>query len=134
MKRAQQDQEKKRADDAWLMRAWAQWHQEQLDEALAGVDGAIVAELMVVLDQLELNSAAVLLDFMQRTEWSSVDYATRLTALHQINERIGRLRENAGLAPIDDPLPPKLNVFFTIKNQLFPPAKVGREGFHPSGR
>ena len=31
-----QDQEKKRADDAWLLREWKAWHREQLDAALAG--------------------------------------------------------------------------------------------------
>ena len=105
MKRLPRDQEKKLADDAHLLRAWRKWHAEQLEEALAGAHGAMSPSSMTLLDQLELNSAATLLDFMQRTDWSSVSYDVRLTALHQINESICRLRERHGLPPIDDPLP-----------------------------
>jgi hypothetical protein len=86
---------------------------------------------MAVLDRLELDSAATLLDFIQCADWRSVDYATRLTALHQVNQTIGRLRARNGLPEIDDPLPPKLNAFFAIKQLLFPNSPVkasAREG------
>ena len=81
-----------------------------------------------MLDQLELNSAAALLNFMQRADWSSVDYDVRLTALHQINRSICRLRARNGLPEIDDPLPGQPdNAFRRIKALLFPnsPAKAG---------
>jgi hypothetical protein len=68
MKRLPRDQAKELADQARLLRAWKQWHQEQLDEALAGVHGAQIAELMVQLDWLELDSAVSLLASIQRTD------------------------------------------------------------------
>src|SRR5262249_1093496 len=61
MKRLPRDQQKELADQARLMRAWKAWHAEQLDEALAGLHGAMVAELMTLLDGHELNSAPALL-------------------------------------------------------------------------
>jgi hypothetical protein len=123
MKRLPRDQEKGLADQARLMRVWKAWHAEQLDDALAGAHGATIAKLMTVLDRLELDSAAALLDFMRRNDWSSVSYDVRLTVLHQINQTIARLRERHGMAPIDDPLPGQPdNVFRRIKQMLFTPS------------
>jgi hypothetical protein len=123
MKRLPRDQQKELADQARLMRAWKTWHAEQLDEALAGLHGAMVAELMTLLDRHELNSAAALLACVQRMDWSTVIYDVRLTALHQINQTISRLRERNGLAGIDDPLPGQPdNVFRRIKHMLFTPS------------
>jgi hypothetical protein len=119
MKRFPRDQETKLADDAKLVRAWKAWHQEQLDDALAGANGATITKLMAVLDRLELSSAAALLDYMQRSDWSSVSYEVRLTALHQVNQSITRLRERNGMAGIDDPLPGQPdNVFRRIRHIL----------------
>jgi hypothetical protein len=125
MKHLPRDQQKELADQARLMRAWKQW---QLNEALAGAHGAVVAELMTLLDQIELNSAAALLAHVERTEWSAINYDTRLTVLHQVNDAITRMRERHGMAGIDDPLPGQPdNVFRRIKRLLFPPspAKAG---------
>ena len=123
MKRPPRDQQKELADQAQLMRAWRAWHAEQLDEALAGLHGAMVAELMTLLDRHELNSAAALRACVQRMDWSTVSYDVRLTALHQINQTIIRLRERHGLAPFDDPLPGQPdNVFRSIKHLLFTPS------------
>ena len=72
MKRLPRDQQKELADQARLMRAWKAWHAEQLDEALAGLHGAMVAELMTLLDRHELNSAAALRACVQRMDWSTV--------------------------------------------------------------
>lgn len=130
MKRLPPDQEKELAEQAYLLRAWRKWHAEQLEEALAGAHGAQLAELVTALDRLELDSAAMLLDFMQRTDWSSVSYDVRLTALHQINESICRLRERHGLPPIDDGVPGQPdNAFRRIKAALFPssPARPAPE-------
>jgi hypothetical protein len=105
MKRLPRDRQKKLADDAWLLREWKTWHQEELDAALAGPNGVLIAALVALLDRLELNAAATLLEFMQRHDWTSVSYAERLTVLHQIGQAIMRLRERNGLAPLDDPIP-----------------------------
>lgn len=102
-RRLPRNQEKELADQARLVREWKAWHAEQLADALAGAHRATIAELMMLLDQLELSSAAVLLDYMQRSDWSSVSYEVRLTALHQVNQSITRLHERNGMPGIDDP-------------------------------
>jgi hypothetical protein len=120
--------DEKLAETGKLTRAYRAWCREQLNEALAGAHGATVAELMALLDRLELNSAATLLAAVQHTDWNTVSYDVRLTVLHQVNEAIARLRERAGLPPIDDPLPGQPdNVFRRIKQILFPssPATAG---------
>jgi hypothetical protein len=137
MKRLPRDQQKELADQARLLRVWKAWHQERLDDALAGTHGATIAELMTLLDRLELNSAAALLDFMQRSDCSSVSYDTRLTVLHQINQAIERVRERNGLPAIDDPLPGQPdNAYRRIKHLLFTPspAKAGSSNSVATGR
>ena len=114
-------QEPKIADDARLIRAWRAWHQEQLAEALAGPHGAQISELMTLLGRLEPSSATPLLAFIRRSDWSSVSYDTRLTVLHQINDRITRIRERHGLSPFDDGVPgSRDNVFQIVRSILAP--------------
>jgi hypothetical protein len=114
--------DEKLAETGKLTRAYKQWQREQLAEALAGAHGAVVAELMALLDRLELDSAAVLLNAVRRTDWTAVSYDTRLTVLHQINETIARVRERNGMPAIDDPLPGERDSLFRrIKHTLFPP-------------
>jgi hypothetical protein len=103
MKRRPHDEEKELADRTRLLRAWCAFHAEQLTEALASAHGMLVAELMTVLDRLELSSAAALLNFIQRNDWSSVSYGTRLVVLHQINARITHMRKRNGMAATAGP-------------------------------
>jgi hypothetical protein len=120
--------DEKLAESQKLSRAYKRWHREQLDAALASAHGATVAELMSLLDRLELNSAATLLACIQRTDWSTISYDIRLTILHQINRTITRLRERNGMAAIDDPLPGQPdNVFRRMKQMLF----AAPPGAHP---
>jgi hypothetical protein len=91
------------ADNRRLLRAWRAWHHEQLEEALAGPHGTVIARLMALLKGM--TSARALVDFINAQDWSSIDAATRFTALHQINEAITAHRERNDLAPIDDALP-----------------------------
>jgi len=114
------NEEKELEDANRLYQAWKNWHAEQLQIALAGAHGALIAELMAILDRLELSSSATLLAHMQRSEWDQVDADTRLEILHQIDARISRIKEHAGLPAIDDPLPHQRdNVFRVIKARLF---------------
>jgi hypothetical protein len=120
--------DQKLVENQKLSRAYKQWQREQLDAALASAQGATVAELVTLLDQLELNSAATLLACVQRTDWSAVSYDVRFTVLHQINQTITRLRERNGMPAIDDSLPGQPdNVFRRIKQMLF----AAPPGAHP---
>jgi hypothetical protein len=109
-------------DRATLLRAWRRWRREQLEDALAGMHGAVLERLMTQLK--DLRSARELVDFIAAQDWAAVDYDTRLTALHEINDAIAALREHSGLTPIDDPLPGQPeNAFRIIKAIMssFPP-------------
>jgi hypothetical protein len=44
--------------------------------------------------------------------------ARSLTCLHEINDRITKLREQAGKPPFDDGMPPERNTGFLIVKQL----------------
>ena len=125
-RRLPRNQKKELADQARLVHKRKAWHAEQLADALAGAHGATIAKLMLLLDQLELSSAAVLLASVQCTDWSAVSYDTRLTALHQVNQSITRLRERNGMPGIDDPLPHQPdNIFRRIRHILLCAAPPG---------
>jgi hypothetical protein len=119
-RRLPRNEQKELEDNSRLLRAWHKHHHERFEEALAGVHGALIAELVTVLDQIEINSSARLLTLMQRADWDAVPADVRFEVLHLINTRIGKMRERYGLPAIDDPIPPKSDsVFRRIKARLF---------------
>ena len=102
MKRRQSEKNKKLADDARLMRAWRNWHAEQLTEALVGLHRDVMTRLMTQL--AELKSARELVAFIEAQDGSAIDAHTRLVALHEVNAAICKLRERLDQEPIDDAL------------------------------
>jgi predicted ABC-class ATPase len=99
-----------------LARAWRKWHREQLEAALAGVHGAVFDRLMHTLKHL--GEARELVDFIAAQDWSQVSAEDRLTALHEVNSAICKLRERNGLDPISDPLPSQPESAFRIIRKL----------------
>ena len=119
--RASRDQQKKLEDDAKLIRAWRAWHKEQLDEACASAHGAIVSEVMTVLNNIEQCEPSTLLDLMRHTDWRTVGADVRLVLLHQTSEKVMSVRERAGLPPIDDGFDHEPDgLFRRVKQLLFP--------------
>jgi hypothetical protein len=115
--------EKELRDDARLLRAWRKWHADQLEETLSGPHGAAVAQVMATLKHMTPGSAPALISLMREFDWSKMDASVKFVALHEINTAIARLRERAGLAPIDDSLPwsdEPPTAFLLIKEILFP--------------
>jgi 2-keto-4-pentenoate hydratase len=122
MRRRSRKQHDELLDDARLLREWRAWHREQRDEALAGPRGDVVAPIMMQLGQLETNSAAMLLADVKCVDWNAVAFDVRLTILHEINFASMRVRERAGLPPLNDPPPSEPdNVFQRVKQMLFAP-------------
>jgi hypothetical protein len=118
--------EKERADQARQLREWRAWHRKELDAALAGPHGVLIAALVELLNRLEFNSAGALVAFMQRHDWSAIDYATRVVALHEVGQAITRLREHNGLLGLDDPLPDQPdNAFRRVRYLLMCAAPPG---------
>jgi hypothetical protein len=117
MRRRSDKEQKKLADDARLLRAWRNWHAEQLTEALAGLHRDVLGRVMAQLK--DLRSARELVTAMAAEDWSVVDADTRLIVLHQVNTAITTLREKAGMPPIDDPLPGEPDNAYRIIKALF---------------
>jgi hypothetical protein len=110
---------KRLAERDQQVRAWRRWHREQLEEALAGPHGCVLDRLVRFLESMTLRSAPALVELVRSEDWKSVDYATRLVALHEINGAITALREQHGLAPFDDGLPGEpVTAFCLIKDLL----------------
>jgi hypothetical protein len=125
-RRDKRDEQKQLAENSYLLRAWKRWHREQLEEALIGVHGDVLVQLMIQLKNL--REARGLLNFIEAQNWASIDAETRLVALHEISIAITRLRERNGLAPIDDPLSGQPeSLFRRIKQTLF----AAPPGAHP---
>jgi hypothetical protein len=121
--------EQEPADNAHLLRAWKRWHADQLEETLNGPHGTAVAQVMATLEHMTPDSAPALISLMRDFDWSQMSADVRLVVLHEINQAITRLRERAGLAPIDDPLPgQRLSAFLMIKEHLFPQKAEGAAG------
>ena len=112
---------KKLADDARLLRAWRNWHAEELAEALAGPHRHVLEPLMQLLKNLDLHPSNALVDFIRARDWSAIDAQTKLVVLHEINTAITTLRTRNGMAPIDDALwGERANVFQTIRLIIIP--------------
>jgi hypothetical protein len=103
--RAQARIDKDQADREKLMRAWCVFQQRQIDDALVGPHGIQIAALLAFLKDLSLEREAELVDFVQADSWRCADPDTRFLAMRLIGSRLAKLREDAGLAPFDDPLP-----------------------------
>jgi hypothetical protein len=115
--------EQELADNAHLLRAWRNWHHEQLKQTRAGPHGTAVAQVMATLKHMTPDSAPALISLMRDFDWSQMSADVRLVVLHEINQAITRLGERAGLAPIDDSLPwsdEPPTAFLLIKETLFP--------------
>lgn len=129
------------ADDAILLRAWKRWHADQLAETLNGPHGPAVAQVVAFLKRMQPGSASALIALLREHDWSQMDADVRLVVLHEINQAITRLRERAGLAPIDVALPAERpNAFLLIKEHLFPekrrapPGGISRQIVKPKNR
>lgn len=101
-----------------MLRAWRAWHCEQREAAVSGPCGALVEQLLDILRGLTLRGGGELVAFISSQNWSCVDFDTRLTCLHEINERITKLRELAGMPPFDDGFGPERTTGFLIVRQL----------------
>jgi hypothetical protein len=110
-------------DNARLLWAWHAWHAEQLQEILAGPDGAAVAPVIEQLKALGPGRSQALIELVQARDWSTVAVNTKLVLLHELNTAISRIRRTLKLDPIDDPLPGQPdNLFRIIKTILGIPA------------
>lgn len=100
-KREQQHDEEQRKLSAYYK---VQCRQE-LNDALAGADGARLRALIEQLDALTLETIPQLAAFVRAEGWHTAATTTLFVARRLAGESIMKLREKNGLAPFDDPLP-----------------------------
>ena len=112
--RCKSELEKELQDNARLLRAWRQWHREERAEVLTGPHGAVLAELFRMLDNIKHVRPSQLVGLVQSIAWSTIDYATRLVVLHEVNATITKHRERNGLEPFDDGFPGDPNNAFRL--------------------
>src|SRR5262249_38695086 len=114
-------QQKKLADDARLLKVWKKSHRGEREAVLAGPHGTVLSELFRMFENLQNVQPSQLIGFVGSIDWASIDYAIRLTVLHEVNNAITSYREKRGLEPIDDNLTDQVETpFRTIKVILFP--------------
>jgi len=119
--------EKELADNARLLRAWKKFHREERDAVLIGPHAATLAELFRMFANLAHVQPAQLIGFVGAINWASIDYQTRLTVLHEINNAITAFRVKRGLEPIEDNLPGDPETpFRTIKAIVFSSSPLTR--------
>lgn len=124
MKQHNTAREKELADGAHLLRAWRNWHAEELAEARAGPHRHIIEPLMALLKRLDMQSGKALLDFIRAQNWSAVDAQTKLVVLHEINTAITKMRERNGRPPIDDALWGERATAFQVIRSIVIPIEV----------
>ena len=86
---------------------------------LNGPHEPLARDLLNFLSKMTLQDGSALITHVRACDWSQVDRDTRLELLSWINRTITRLREQAGLPPIDDPLPHERSTAFIIIRELF---------------
>ena len=89
-------------------------------EALASPQGKRLAALLAEFDRLTIDDADILIARIEAQDWLlRADDDFRRVALRLIDKRIGRIRRDAGLVELDDPLPGEpATAFFIIKRLL----------------
>jgi hypothetical protein len=118
-RRMQTHIDKDEADRERLMKAWCAVQQRQIDDALVGPYGAQVAALLAFLKELSLEREAELVEFVRADSWRGADPDTRFLVMRLVGSRLASLREDAGLAPFDDPLPDEPpSTFLRIREML----------------
>ena len=88
--------------------------------ALASPEGKRLAALLVGFDRLTIDDADVMIANLEAQVWLlGADEAFRRLALRLIDKCIGRIRREAGLVELDDPLPGEpMSAFFIVKRLL----------------
>jgi hypothetical protein len=118
-RRIKRDEDRERAEEAYLLRNWHGFHRAERKAVLAGPYGAMFERLLFMLRSLELKSATILLAFVRGVDWATIPGETRLVVLHEINRAITDLRIRHGLAPFDDGWPSgRDSAFVTIRQHL----------------
>ncbi len=98
-------QSKREQEGERLSKGYRAHRQRELEEALAGPDGAVLRDLQAKLVALTLETIPTVTAFVRAGGLRSTSADTLFLALRTTSESIISLREKRGLPPFDDPLP-----------------------------
>ena|SRR6516162_986109 len=118
-RRVTKTEKKALAEHDYLFRLWKKWRRERLEALLMGPHGAAAHKPVAFLQAMKLEDGTRLVEFVRAAGWAHTDADTKFEVLSLINATITALRERAGLAPIDDPLPHEQPTAFLIIRELF---------------
>src|ERR1700719_2202648 len=118
MRRHKSEKDQELDDRGHLLRAWRQWHREELEGRLQGPPGHLLRELLQFLRNMSLKSAPQLIKRIRTQDWRQIDAATKLIILHEINSAVTRLRERNGLPCFDDDLRAESRTAFLLVREL----------------
>jgi hypothetical protein len=100
-------------------KAYRRWRHERREALLAGQHGDAARCLIDFFEDMGLHDGAALIRLVERRQWRSADFDTRLEILALIDSAIISLRERHGLPPFDDALPAEPpNAFLLIREAL----------------
>jgi hypothetical protein len=117
-KRRAKAAEKALAERDILFHLWQRAQRERLDALLAGPHGAAARELVAFLQVMTLTDKARLVEFIRAAGWARVDADARFEILTLLDAAVVALRERAGLATFDDPLPNEEPSAFLILREI----------------
>lgn len=112
--------ERKIREESKLLRQWVKWHRERRRELFSGDHKIEFMQLIRFLRTMTTSDAAKLIEIVKRSGWLLTSpLEARQEMLSTINQAIVRVRERAGLVPIDDALPGEpLTAFLQIREML----------------
>lgn len=105
----QQAVEKALKERDWQFRRYRAAKRQQYEDLFArDDDGANLRKFQATLNHFGIEDADRMVEYVrcEARKWlATAARDIRLTAVEMISERCMRIRERAGLAPLDDPLP-----------------------------
>ena len=93
-------------------------YRTRIDRLLSGPHSGRARRLLSFLQEMTLTDGRALIEHLELEGWPEVEREARTDALSLIGVRITHLRERAGLAPFDDPLPGERNNVFLVIREL----------------
>jgi hypothetical protein len=105
-KRREKAKEKALTERDDLFRLWKHWRRERLEALLTGPYGAKAQALLAFLQTMSLDDGPQLIELARAGDWHRTSCDTRFEILSLINTALTALREQHGLPPFDDGIPP----------------------------
>jgi hypothetical protein len=112
-------EEKRREERNRLAARYRNEEARRVAEALSSPLGRKLADLLAGFDRLSIDDADRMIDTVAAQGWLiGTDREFRQLALRLIDRRIARIRRDAGLPDLDDPLPGEPESAFLILKRL----------------